>query len=272
VAVTDFQRTVCRLLAAQRVRSGDSYVAGGTALGEATASSRLSRDIDVFHDTTEAVGRCWDADRGLLAAEGFQVDVVRERPSFVEAVVSRSIDRVLVQWAADSAYRFFPLVEHDDFGLTLHPFDLATNKVLALVGRLEARDWVDVLDAHERIQEFGLLAWAACGKDPGFGPVTILEQAARSARYSEDEIAALDFEGPSPSAAQLSRRWHAAIDDARQIVAALPAKFAGCCVTDVSGALWRGNSGALRSASAAGALRFRSGSVRGVLPSVSAPA
>ena len=30
-------------------------------------------------------------------------------------------------------------------GLALHPFDLATNKVLALVGRLEARDWVDVL-------------------------------------------------------------------------------------------------------------------------------
>src|SRR5262245_44561303 len=33
-------------------------------------------------------------------------------------------------------YRFFPLLEHPDFGLTLHPFDLASNKVLGLAGRL----------------------------------------------------------------------------------------------------------------------------------------
>jgi hypothetical protein len=31
------------------------------------------------------------------------------------------------------------LVEHDGLGLTLHPFDLATNKVLALVGRVRGR-------------------------------------------------------------------------------------------------------------------------------------
>jgi hypothetical protein len=28
-------------------------------------------------------------------------------------------------------------VRHDELGLTLHPFDLATNKLLALVGRGE---------------------------------------------------------------------------------------------------------------------------------------
>ena len=35
------------------------------------------------------------------------------------------------------SFRFFPLVEHEELGLTLHPFGLATNKVLALIGRLE---------------------------------------------------------------------------------------------------------------------------------------
>jgi hypothetical protein len=39
---------------------------------------------------------------------------------------------VTIEWTRDSAFRFFPLVGHDDFGLVLHPFDLATNKVLAL--------------------------------------------------------------------------------------------------------------------------------------------
>jgi hypothetical protein len=52
--------------------------------------------------------------------------VVRERPLYVEAQVSRGGESVLVQWTRDSAFWFFPLVAHEDLGLTLHPFDLAT--------------------------------------------------------------------------------------------------------------------------------------------------
>src|SRR5260370_37688965 len=95
-------------------------------------------------------------------------------------------------------------MEHVDFCLTLHPFDLATNIVLALVGRLEARDWVDVIACHQRIQRLGYLAWAASGKDPGFSPAAILEQAGRSARYSAVEIGELSFAGSSPESAELS--------------------------------------------------------------------
>ena len=157
MALTEFQRTLCRLIARQRRDSGESYVAGGVALNAATGAARLSRDIDLFHDTTEAVAASWEADRRLLQAGGYQVDAQREREGFVEALVSRAGESVMIQWAQDSAFRFFPLVEHDDFGLTLHPFDLATNKVLALVGRLEARDWVDVINCHERIQRLGCL-------------------------------------------------------------------------------------------------------------------
>jgi len=126
----------------------------------------------------------WDADRRLLQAHGFEIRVVRERRSFVEAEIRKQGETVLLQWARDSAYRFFPLVRHPDFGLALHPFDLATNKVLALVGRLEVRDWVDLIHASDRLQPLGYLAWAACGKDPGFSPAGILEQAAPSTSYS----------------------------------------------------------------------------------------
>ena len=52
--------------------------------------------------------------------------------------MSRGGERSVVQWARDSAYRFFPLVEDEQMGLALHPFDLATNKVLAMAGRVEA--------------------------------------------------------------------------------------------------------------------------------------
>jgi hypothetical protein len=75
----------------------------------------------------------------LLEAHGYEIGIVRERPAFVEALITKDRDQVLLQWTCDSAYRFFPLVEHPDFGLTLHPFDLATNKVLALVASLLRR-------------------------------------------------------------------------------------------------------------------------------------
>ena len=176
MALTAFQRTICRLIAGQRLASGEIYIAGGVALNTLTGAERVSRDIDLFHDSVAAVTTNWNADRWLLKNKGYCVDAQSEREAFVEAIVQGD-ENVIMQWAADSAFRFFPLVEHEDFGLTLHPFDLATNKVLALVGRLEARDWVDVIHCHERIQRLGYLAWAASGKDPGFSPGAILEQA-----------------------------------------------------------------------------------------------
>jgi hypothetical protein len=129
MALTDFQRSVCRLIAQSRIESGESYVAGAAALNEILVAPRVSHDIDLFHDTEHALDASWQSDRKLLEAQGFLVQALRERLAFVEAVVSRSGERILLQWARDSAYRFFPLVAHPDLGLTMHPFDLATNKV-----------------------------------------------------------------------------------------------------------------------------------------------
>ena len=52
MALTAFQRDVCRVLAGRRRAGGESYVAGGIALNVALAAHRLSRDLDLFHDTT----------------------------------------------------------------------------------------------------------------------------------------------------------------------------------------------------------------------------
>ena len=62
MALTEFQRSVCRLIARSRVASGESYVAGGAALNEVLAASRLSRDVDLFHDTESALDASWSAD------------------------------------------------------------------------------------------------------------------------------------------------------------------------------------------------------------------
>jgi hypothetical protein len=59
MALTPFQRDVCRLLADNRLRSGESYVAGGAALNTLVAAPRLSRDVDLFHDTEQARAALW---------------------------------------------------------------------------------------------------------------------------------------------------------------------------------------------------------------------
>lgn len=268
MALTDLQRRICRLLADERKRSGESYVAGGVALNELLAGTRKSHDVDVFHDTEAAVAATWQHDRETLGAVGFDVTLVRERPAFIEAQVRDDTETALVQWVQDSAYRFFPLVEHDTLGLTLHPFDLATNKLLALVGRREVRDWIDVVRCHEVLQPLGYLAWAATGKDPGLGPLAIIEEAARSTRYTQGEVETLDFEGPAPNAAMLSLQWHRAIAEAREIVRALPSAQIGRCVVDRQGHLEKASPEALPGELKAERVAFHEGRVRGAFPEI----
>jgi hypothetical protein len=268
VALTDFQRRVCRLIAQTRIASGESYVAGGVALNELAAGARVSRDIDLFHDTETAVDHAWRADRALLEREGLLVRPIRQLPSLVEAVVSDVSDSVRVEWARDSSYRFFPLVTHAVLGLTLHPVDLATNKVLALVGRLEVRDWIDVITIDDRIQPLGYLAWAASGKDPGVSPSAILEHAARTSRYSQEEVAQLAFDGRPPDAASLSQAWHRALEEAREVVLALPAAHVGTCVLTRDFELCRAGASDLPELVASDALVFHRGSMRGAFPRI----
>ena len=268
MALTPFQRAVCRLVADRRVAEGESYLAGGAALNELLAAPRVSRDLDLFHDTESAVDAAWQADRSLLKRSGYSLRVIRERPAFVEAEVSRDGEVLLLQWVRDTAFRFYPLVEHAELGLVLHPFDLATNKVLALVGRLEARDWVDVIECDVRLQPLGYLAWAACGKDPGFSPLAILEHAARSAHYSRSEIASLAFDGAAPDAGELARRWRAMLEEAHRVVTTLPADDSGKCVLDQNGLLFRGDAPALTRELQADHVAFHEGSIRGALPQI----
>lgn len=270
MAITGFQREVCRLLARGRVERGESYVAGGVALNTLIEAARISRDIDLFHDTKEALAATWAADRELLNAAGLEVEVLRERPAFVEAMVRRGAQAVAAQWVCDSAYRFFPLVEHPDFGLVLHTLDLATNKLLALVGRVEVRDWIDMIECADRLQPLGYLAWAACGKDPGYGPALILAEAGRSARHSQDEVDELAFEGPPPDAAQLSRRWAVQMRLAREVIERLPPEEVGRCVLLRDASLFAGTASELEVALRSGEVCFHPGRIGGAFPTIEA--
>lgn len=268
MALTDFQQRICHLLAAQRIASGESYIAGGVALGIALQSARLSRDVDVFHDSAEALRSSWEKDCATLEGSGVSVSVSRLLPTFIEAAVSEEEKTLQLQWVVDSAFRFFPLVEHPLLGLALHPFDLATNKVLALVGRLEVRDWLDVIECHQRMQPLGLLAWAACGKDPGFNPVSLLTEAHRSSRYTAHELRSVEFTTAPPDIGELSRQWKQMLAEAEHLVRLLPPEKVGQAILTSSGELFRGDSGALEKALKRDELLFHEGYIGGVWPRV----
>jgi len=122
------------------VPAGRGGLCRGTLLSLAHAEPNIA---DAGHPTR--VASTLSADRELLEAAGYAVEVELSLPGFVRAVVRRGDDATRVDWAHDSAWRLMPLVRDAGGVLLLHRVDLAINKVLALGGRDEARDFVDIL-------------------------------------------------------------------------------------------------------------------------------
>jgi len=152
-----FQQEV--LFVMVRQRSEESHFAGGMVLNAAPNSSRYSKDFDIFHDAVEALAERSD----------------------------RDVDALKLDWAHDSAFRFFPIQEDPLLGWRLHLFDMAVNKALALSARTETRDYVDIVDLG-KTYPLEAIVWAACGKDPGFSPLFLLKMMRRFARIDPAQL------------------------------------------------------------------------------------
>lgn len=223
--LTAFQRTVLGLLA--RHRTPDSYLSGGAALHLEPDTLRYSRDLDFFHDSEARVAAAFAEDRDLLEDDGYRVEVELSQPGHVRCIVSRAGESTRIDWAHDSAWRFVPPVKDPLGGYLLHPIDLAVNKTLALSGRDEPRDFVDILFVHERILPLGGLCWAAPGKDPGFTPLSLLELLRRRGRHRQAEIDRLDLVEPLDVVAA-KEIWLSALEGADRFVRSRPADEVGC--------------------------------------------
>ncbi len=225
VPLTEFQRTLLAELAVPP--TDDRYLAGGAAMHFAPNSARYSDDLDFFHDSEARVASAFAADRDRLAHAGFTIDVELSLPGFVRAVVRRGEHATRVDWAHDSAWRFMPLVRDELGGLLLHPVDLAVNKVLALAGRDEPRDFVDILFVHRRVLPLAALCWAAVGKDPGLTPLSLLELLKRRGRYRPEDFARLHLVEPFDLAGA-KQTWLAALEDTDAFVRERPPEECGC--------------------------------------------
>lgn len=228
-----FERDVLRLLAANR--NPDSYVAGATVLNQDPASPRISKDVDVFHDTIESLAQSADRDIATLETNGFEViEEGRRHDAFCRALVRRGGEQTKIEWVFDSAFRFFPVESDPDLGWRLNFWDVAVNKVLAFAGRSEVRDLVDVLHLHRRHLHLGALAWAGTGKDPGLSPEAIIRWGGRQAVYRPEDLADLILSEPV-TLPQLKERWLEASCAALELIAGLPLVEVGCLYLDRTG-------------------------------------
>jgi hypothetical protein len=159
-------------------------LAGGAALIARGDVQRQTRDLDFFGLSPDAVDLLVPAVDRALHDAGFVVDHVQESHGFARLIVESGDDRTELDLGADA--RLFPA----ESGLpapTLSGEELAVDKVLAVFGRAEARDFVDLAAIEER---YGLdrLFELAAEKDRGFTPKMFAEMAGRFARLRQEEF------------------------------------------------------------------------------------
>jgi len=229
--LTAYQTTVALLLSGNR--SPDSHLAGGAALHITPDSLRFSNDLDYFNDSSERVASAFQADRACLLAEKHQVAIEISQPGYIRAIISQAGLSTKVEWAQDTAWRFLPPVADPVCGYRLHPIDLSVNKLLALVGRDEPRDFLDIIHIHRVILPLGALCWAAAGKDPGYTPLSLLEMLKRRGRYHAEDFSRLKLTQPV-DLVTLKEDWLRMLIDAEAFVNSRPTEELGCLYVSTS--------------------------------------
>lgn len=181
------QQKVARVLA-NAVADAGFAMAGGSALNALGLSDRLSEDIDAFSATCRDVRipavRATDAFR----AEGWDVEVDRDTPTFCRLVVTtarRRRTQVVVELGQDAIEWG---MQQSSVGPVLTVRELAANKVLAAFGRIKPRDVCDLRVLAEHVEVARMLRDAkaarmlrdAKAKDDGFNLAVLTEMMRRT--------------------------------------------------------------------------------------------
>jgi len=181
------QRDLARLLFSLPEAAGYA-LAGGAALVVQQIVDRDTRDLDAFiaakpGPATGTVDLLADAFTEAAQRAGWSLQTIRRHPTFCRFIVQRDHDIVELDLAVDS-----PLLEPPraiDGIPVLTPLDLAARKVLAIVDRLEARDYTD-LHALAHLVGQQICIDSALSMDAGLSVSAIAEAFERIDRIADD--------------------------------------------------------------------------------------
>jgi len=165
--LTDAQKEILKVFA-ETEGASEFYLTGGTALAAFYLHHRYSEDLDLFTGKEDLVPITSRAFERNLEREGFALEVLLRTSSFVRLLISKGGGKVKVEIAQDTPYRLAPVVR-TEYGVNVDSLeDIAANKMLALFGRAEPRDFVDVYFLVKEYFDFPKLLEMAGRKDTGF--------------------------------------------------------------------------------------------------------
>jgi hypothetical protein len=145
------------------------YLTGGTALAVYHLRHRYSEDLDFFAEAREAMTGV-TAIAGEIAQQlDAQIEFTRTFPTFVETFVTNQAgERVKIDFAFDTPFRLQPTITDPAYGIRLDNLtDMASNKLAALFGRSEPKDFVDVYFVCQELMPFAELYEQAKEKHMG---------------------------------------------------------------------------------------------------------
>jgi len=158
--------------------SSGFVLAGGAALIVQRLVDRTTADLDFFGAERALVTVAADALGHALVLDGLSCDEARRHVGFVRLTVHDGEEHTEVDLGVDPPWR--PPVA-TELGPARSSEELAVDKVLALFGRAEARDFVDV-HALAPLHGVDHILASAPEKDGGFSPYRLAEGLGRMAQ------------------------------------------------------------------------------------------
>lgn len=198
--LTPLQRRVAEIVA-DVAQNSQFALAGGAALIARGDIDRKTRDLDFFTPDSSEIASVVPQIETALRNAGLEVSRGLESPAFVRFEVRDGGDLTEVDFGTDA--RLLP-VELSPLGPTIAGEELAVDKILALFGRAEPRDFIDLAAVADRYG-FKNLAARAIEKDAGFDPQVLNSMLAKFDRLLRQE-----FEIPDAAYQRLDRtveRW-----------------------------------------------------------------
>jgi hypothetical protein len=188
----------------------DFALAGGGAMIVRGDIERQTRDLDFFGPTADAVDQLVPAVDRALQAAGYTVRHIQKSHGFARLIIESAEDRTELDLGADA--RLFP-VESGSPAPLLSGEELAVDKVLAVFGRAEARDFADLMAVEPR---YGLarLCQLAAEKDRGFLLSVFAEMLSQFGRLRREEFE-LDDAGYEQLRSTIEH-WHKQVIDLTQ--------------------------------------------------------